>query len=222
VRPPGHHAYADRASGFCLFYNVAVAAQKLVNEGKKVLIIDFDGHLGDGTMDIFYDTNEVMFWSLHQYPAFPGHGFVNEIGAGKGRGYTVNVPLPPGSADDIFLQAVSYFMPVALQFKPDVVALSAGFDAHQNEMLLDLRLSYTGYYKLGQMLAEHFNQMFAVLEGGYNLEELPRCLYSFLAGVNGQPAPHPVPETGSSMRVIETFEMNFYAAMANLRKYWRF
>ena len=99
VRPPGHHAHPTMASGFCLFNNIAIASQKLVNEGKKVFILDFDGHLGDGTLKAFYDTDKVLFWSLHQYPAFPGGGFVDEIGEGKGKGYSINVPLPPESAD---------------------------------------------------------------------------------------------------------------------------
>lgn len=93
VRPPGHHAYPERGSGFCIFNNVAIASQKLVNEGKRVVIFDFDGHLGDGTEYIFYNTDQVLYWSLHQYPAFPGNGFVDEIGEGKGKGFTVNVPL---------------------------------------------------------------------------------------------------------------------------------
>lgn len=98
IRPPGHHAFADEAHGFCLFNNIAIAAQKAVNEGKKVLILDFDGHLGDGTMDIFYESDQVLFWSLHQYPAYPGNGYANEIGEGKGKYYTMNVPLRRAAA----------------------------------------------------------------------------------------------------------------------------
>lgn len=221
VRPPGHHAYASRASGFCLFNNVAVAAAKLAKAGKKVLILDFDGHLGDGTSDIFYASDQVMYWSIHQYPAFPGHGFVNEIGEGKGKGYTINIPLPPGSADDIFINAFEYFLPVAQQFKPDVLAISAGFDAHQYEFLLDLKVSFNGYYKLGQLISANFSNFFATLEGGYNLDILPKCVYCFLAGVNGQPIPYQEEETMSGLRVWETFEINLYAAMANLRRYWK-
>ncbi|NNK90170.1 MAG: histone deacetylase, partial [Saprospiraceae bacterium] len=131
VRPPGHHAYPNRASGFCIFNNVAIASQKFVNEGKRVLIFDFDGHLGDGTSEIFYDSDQVMYWSIHQYPAFPGHGSENEIGDDKGKGYTINVPLPPGSSDDIFMDAFRSILPIAKSFDPDVVAISAGFDSHQ-------------------------------------------------------------------------------------------
>lgn len=223
VRPPGHHAYRNRPSGFCLFNNVAIATQLAVNEGKRVLIVDFDGHLGDGTSDIFYQTDQVMFWSMHQYPAFPGHGFVDELGAGKGLGYTLNMPLPPGSADDIFLDAFNHFLPIAEQFQPDIVAISAGFDAHQYDLLLDLKVSTHTYYQIGQLLRQRFAHIFAVLEGGYNIPELQKCVYAFEAGVNGLPMPPPCQEvrTTSGMRVWETYEMYLHGALGRLKKHWK-
>lgn len=221
VRPPGHHAYADHGSGFCLFNNVAIATQKLVAEGKRVLIFDFDGHYGDGTADTFYQSDQVLYWSLHQYPAFPGKGFMDEIGEGPGKGFTINVPLPPDSGDDIFLHAVQATLPLAEQFKPDVVAVSAGFDAHVSDPLLDLRLSADSYYTLGQIVQQHFHHYFATLEGGYNIQELPKCIYNFVAGINGEAMPHSERSTTSARRIWEEYELRLHTLFNYLAPFWK-
>ncbi|MBM3309763.1 MAG: histone deacetylase [Candidatus Altiarchaeales archaeon] len=221
VRPPGHHAHPDHSSGFCIFNNVAVASQRLVDEGKKVLIFDFDAHMGDGTEKFFYNTDRVLYWSLHQYPAFPGWGSVDQIGEGRGEGYTINVPLPPGSGDDIFMNAVERFMPAAEQFNPDVVAVSAGFDAHQHDLLLDLRLSVNAYYSLGKILSGKFKNVFATLEGGYNVEVFPKCLYNFLDGMNGRKMRFMEQTTDSRMPAMEEFEARIYRLERNLSKFWK-
>ncbi len=221
VRPPGHHAYPTYASGFCLFNNVAIAAQKLANDGKKVLILDFDGHLGDGTFHNFYNHDQVLYVSMHQYPAFPGMGKADEIGAGKGRGFTVSIPLPPGSGDDIFERTYDVFVPVARQFDPDVVAVSAGFDAHQYDPLLDLKLSVNTYYDLGKLLRDEFKTVFATLEGGYNIQQLPRCLFNFVDGINGEVQRFNERRTDSEPIIIEEYKLRESAVKSNLSKFWK-
>ncbi len=221
VRPPGHHAYPNRASGFCIFNNVGIAAQRLVNQGKRVLVFDFDGHLGDGTSEIFYKSDQVMYWSMHQYPAFPGHGSENEIGEGKGEGYTMNVTLPPGSGDDIFMDALRSTLPIAKQFKPDVVAVSAGFDSHQYDLLLDLRFTVDTFYKIGKMLRDNFDEVFATLEGGYNIDVLPKCLYNFVDGINGHPKRFTEKETESNIKIWHEYEIRSNNLLMNLKPFWK-
>ncbi len=221
VRPPGHHAYPDHSSGFCLFNNIAIAVQKLVDEGKRVLIFDFDGHLGDGTSKYFYKTDKVMYWSLHQYPAFPNAGTEDEIGEDAGFGFTLPVPLPPGSGDDIFMDALERFLPVAKQFNPDIVAVSAGFDAHQYDLLLDLKLSLNAFYSIGKFLKENFHDVFATLEGGYNVEVFQKCLYNFLDGYNGYDKKHIEEPTESIIQVHDEYENRMYRLEENLRKRWK-
>ena len=220
IRPPGHHAYPDRASGFCLFNNVAIAVRHLTAQGKKVLILDIDGHLGDGTSFIFYNDPKVLFCSLHQYPAFPGNGWIDETGSGPGQGFTINLPMPPGSADDIFWLGMDFIKPIAKSFDPDVVAVSAGFDAHQLDPLLQLRLSLNCYYRVGRWLSEHFDDVFAVLEGGYNLKILPQAIEQFYQGINQNPELHSEAVTTSNSSVAAVFNRNLEQLHQIAREYW--
>lgn len=223
VRPPGHHAYPSRGTGFCLFNNIAIAAKKLVNEGKRVAIIDIDGHYGDGTAYCFYNSDKVLYCSLHQYPAFPGNGWCNEIGEGKGKGYTVNVPLPPGSGDDLFIKCIEeVFIPITQQFQPEVVGISAGFDAHISDPLLNLNVSANSFHKAGDLLQGKFNNIFAVLEGGYNTEALPECLFNFIDGINGKKRMYEEEQTRSDEFITAEFELRVKALLKNLSPHWKF
>ena len=223
VRPPGHHAHVDRSSGFCLFNNVGVAAQYLAAQGHKVFILDFDAHLGDGTVKFFYQSDRVLYWSLHQFPAFPGGGDWNEIGEGRGLGYTINTPLPAGTADDVFLGALQRFLPAIEQFAPDYVAVSAGFDAHESDLMLDLRFSASAFWHVGRSLAERFprERIFATLEGGYNIVSLPKCARNFIAGVNGEVCPHPEPASETNIKIMDECEFNLNQLERTLAPYWK-
>lgn len=221
LRPPGHHAYPHRSSGFCFFNNVAIAAQNLVRQGKRVAILDFDGHHGDGTEHVFYDNDKVLTLSIHQYPAFPHEtGWYDRIGRGKGKGFNINVPLPPQSGDDIFEDVMHSFIPYLEKFQPDVLAISAGFDSHEHDYLLDLRLTYRSYYKLGKLLARKFPNSFAVLEGGYDPELLSKGVYSFIAGLRGLKMPYASHATESSINVFQEYEMRSDSLMGLLKEYW--
>lgn len=183
IRPPGHHAGRERAAGFCLFNNIAIASQKLVNEGKKVFIFDFDGHHGDGTQAVFYDSNKVFYASTHQMYAYPNTGFADETGEGEGEGFTLNLPLISGSGDTEFFIALDKAIEAAREFAPDVVGVSAGFDAYEKDRLLQLNFSLKAYYECGFRLRRAFPNIFAVLEGGYH-HDIRRCVETFVDGVN--------------------------------------
>jgi acetoin utilization deacetylase AcuC-like enzyme len=182
IRPPGHHAGRERAAGFCLFNNIAIASQKLVNEGKRVFILDIDGHHGDGTQAIFYDSDQVYYFSVHQAYTYPFTGFPNETGEGDGEGFTTNVPLISGSGDKEFLNAISQAISEAKQFEADVIAVSVGFDAYEKDRLLGLKLTQKSYYECAFRLRRAFRNIFAVLEGGYHFE-IKDCVETFIDGI---------------------------------------
>jgi acetoin utilization deacetylase AcuC-like enzyme len=222
VRPPGHHAHPDHSAGFCLFNNIAIAVQRLVNEGKRILVFDFDGHWGDGTARFFYSTDKVLYWSLHQSPAYPGSGTESDIGEDEGKGYTINMPLPPGSGDDMYVRAVNKLMPIAKQFKPDAVAVSAGFDTHHSEPLLQLQLTMDTYYELGLLLQANFKNIFATLEGGYSTEFLPKCVKNFIDGINQSPLHFTEKQTFTNDEITEEFEERLARLQDNLKEFWKF
>jgi acetoin utilization deacetylase AcuC-like enzyme len=173
VRPPGHHATRDRAMGFCLLNNVAVAAAKLRTLGKRVAIFDWDVHHGNGTEAIFDEESDVLYCSTHEWPQYPGTGLADYIGTGRGAGFTVNVPLPRGTRPDAYLAAYrARIKPAIADFQPDVILVSAGFDAHVDDPLGGLKLDDDTFEILTRDMLAICPRVAVVLEGGYDLDAL--------------------------------------------------
>jgi len=222
VRPSGHHAERDRAMGFCLFDNVAVAAAFAIAELglRRVFVLDWDVHHGNGTAEIFHSRADVLFASIHQVPLFPGTGPLEDVGSGEGEGYTINLPVPPGSEEPLWLQLLDrVVLPAAVAFAPELVLVSAGFDAHAQDPLAECRLSTGSFVEMAarvRALADRAGvPLGVVLEGGYNRDVLAECVCATLPALAGEvtaPQPATVPD-GELDPIAER-------ARAHLSRYW--
>lgn len=184
VRPPGHHAEYERAMGFCLFNNIAIGAryaQKKYN-CQRVLIVDWDVHHGNGTSHSFFEDPTIFYFSIHQYPHYPGTGRADEVGEKEGRSFNLNVPLSAGAGDDEYIEIFEKtFAPRAREFAPDLILISAGFDAHEEDSLSSMAVSSEGFGKLTRIVCDLADELcggkiVSVLEGGYDLDALARSV----------------------------------------------
>jgi len=225
IRPPGHHAERNKAMGFCLFNNIAIAAEKARKKYgvNRIAIVDWDVHHGNSTQNTFYQENEVLFISTHQSPAFPGTGYLDEIGRGKGEGYTINIPMTTGSGNGDYVKVFSeVIIPVLEEYRPQLLMVSAGHDAHGRDPLANMNLTEDGYFYMAGELARIADKhcqgrMLLTLEGGYNLEAQANSVGNVIKALSQKNGEQETPDTNISGNMTVN---NIEKVRGYLGKYW--
>ncbi|UCE41123.1 MAG: histone deacetylase [Candidatus Aminicenantes bacterium] len=224
VRPPGHHAEASRAMGFCLFNNIGIGAAHLIQKHglKRILVMDWDLHHGNGTQHSFYESAQVLYFSTHQFPHYPGTGHWNEVGEGKGEGFTVNIPLRAGKTDGDYLRIFQQILrPIVSEYKPEFILVSAGFDIYEGDPLGGMQITKQGFAALAAELLDltaSFSQkrLLCVLEGGYDLQGLQDGVEQVLYQLAGEASKPNIDPTISS-----TMDQELAPAIEIQKKFWK-
>lgn len=232
VRPPGHHANATSARGFCLFNNVAIGARHITSTrpDSRVIILDVDAHHGNGTQEILYDDQSVLYIGFHEdgRTLYPGYsGFTDEIGEGSGKGYNVNIPLPPGTTDESYLLALKTILPpLVKQFNPTVILVSIGYDSHYRDFLTHLAISNTGFFEITKLVMDIAEKtcngrVIMFLEGGYDLKALSESIYNTLIPMSGQGKPIQDKSPDEDPRIEKYVTKLLAATKQILQPWWR-
>lgn len=217
VRPPGHHATPTTSMGFCLFNNASIAAYELAKFGHKILIFDPDVHHGNGTQEIFYHRNDVLYQSFHVSPHFPGTGKLHEIGKGNGKAFNMNAPLAHRNGEQAVSRIVhDIFLPIAEQFDPDLIIVSSGFDSHHEDRLGGLHLTVDFFGQLIKEYQQIQSKIVCTLEGGYNLDWIGKCLVSQIGQLAGFPQ-----HFEDSTEEIDTSQQAYEKLKTYLKSHWK-